>query len=294
MRLSELVVGLLLVVVAPRAPASPGEPESTAADGWRLAEDEVGARWHSIRGSMPCRTLPATPLGEDDLLAPLLLLGLNWTDLHWWRKASLLSSIGHAPVGLGNPTELSKGPWADLQTTSLDAIFSSSPPLHHEGNAVFDSRFRDHEHAAPLGHKVWLQKSLKGIIDIRPDLFFLSALPVGRWRGVSFHQHGRSASALAVGRKLWLFFPDGSSTMARQMERQGTGLSVPALWDWVAGNASLEGFEELPAPSVCAQEAGEVMFVPNYHHHGTLPVGDALGVALVEQGPRPNEIKEEL
>lgn len=259
---------------------------------WRPAEVEVDERWHTVRKSMPCRILAPAVLAAEELAAPTLIRGLNWTDPPLWRRASVLASFGRAPARAGNQTALRGSPFETLERTTLEMIFSAD--RENEDSSVFDDRFvEEKEPRDILRSWIWLDEALDGVINFQPQLIFLSALPRGHWRGVGVHQHGPSASALAVGRKLWVLAPPDSAAMDFQIARESQGHGVPLVWEWARGGAVPKGFGKHAAPSVCAQDEGEVMVLPEFFYHGTVPVGDALGVAMVQYG-RDEDPKEEL
>jgi hypothetical protein len=275
-----------------------------AVSGWRLAEGTADIMWNFTRSSMPCPMLSSSLLQGSDISSPSLLQNLNWTQSAWWYKSSILAGIGRLPASHGNQTLVGMAPFQHLRKTSMTALFSSAPPAATQESVIFDWDMINRTDALPLKENVWLEESLKSFIDIRSQWLFLSAQPLGHWRGVGLHRHGRSFAALATGKKIWLFFPPASRAMAAQEQRIAHGLSVRRLWDWLASDAGIPQETTVPPtapreeePVVCAQAAGEVMVVPNRWYHGTIPVGDALGVTIVENSPRrdPREaVREEM
>lgn len=285
-----------LVAVAGSAPSRPADPGEAA---WRGADELLDVRWQEVRKSMPCKVFDVTAVDAQAFKAaegwPRLLRNLNWTDLQWWGKRSFLKKLGHAPTLSGNYSELRYGPVAgELQSTTLKAVFSAADMGTEDLNGVFDPSFVNDKKARTVLQKwLWLEQSLAEHVDFVPDHIFMSALPSGHRRGVGVHQHGFSASALAVGRKLWVLAPPDSEAMHHQVKYEDDH-RLPEVWEWARGGALPEGFEGLPAPSVCAQDTGEVMFLPEEFYHGTVPVGDAIGISFVERVVRAGVNRKEL
>jgi hypothetical protein len=111
--------------------------------------------------------------------------------------------------------------------------------------------------------------------------------------GTAFHAHTEAWTALAHGRKRWLFYPPTMSPPAG-----GSGpdtyptFSITHWWDHVrpllpplphtaqgTGTPGSEG-EGGGRPIECVQEAGDLMYVPEGWHHAVINVDDVVGISF--------------
>ena len=86
--------------------------------------------------------------------------------------------------------------------------------------------------------------------------------------GNPFHYHAQTWNALVAGAKRWLLYAPNASFYSELHPREWhrRGKPVPA------------GAEE--EVRLCEQRAGDVLFVPHLWGHGTLNLGETLGVAF--------------
>ena len=102
----------------------------------------------------------------------------------------------------------------------------------------------------------------------------------GNGSGNPFHYHQQTWNALVAGRKRWLLYPPNASFysevhplewLRRRAEDQET----------TRADAPDHATTRLqPPPLECEQRAGDVLFVPRLWGHGTVNLGEAVGVAI--------------
>ena len=99
--------------------------------------------------------------------------------------------------------------------------------------------------------------------------------------GNPFHYHAQTWNALVVGRKRWWLYPPNASFYSevhplewlRRRPRRGAGGVDAGAGGADVGAGGARALE-------CEQRAGDVLFVPRLWGHGTLNLGETLGVAM--------------
>lgn len=96
--------------------------------------------------------------------------------------------------------------------------------------------------------------------------------------GTAFHSHTEAWTALAHGRKRWLFYPPNQSPPAG-----GSGpdtypaFAITDWWDRIRPHLNGPASNR---PIECVQEPGDLMYVPEGWHHAVINVEDVVGISF--------------
>ena len=101
---------------------------------------------------------------------------------------------------------------------------------------------------------------------VPPSACSLLPPPPPRPRATDYHQ--QTWNALVAGRKRWMLYPPNASFYSELHPLE-----------WVRRGRHL-GTDDLPPPLECEQRAGDVLFVPRLWGHGTINLGETVGVAM--------------
>ena len=114
-----------------------------------------------------------------------------------------------------------------------------------------------------LNFSATLPEVLDGKVDHMGSVFVLG----GALMGAPPHHHGPAVNLLAHGRKLWLLDPPGRELVVHE-----------PIYDYLLRTDGAR------SSSKCIQQPGDLLYVPRGWSHGTLCLGDCVGVSLEPLG----------
>lgn len=139
-----------------------------------------------------------------------------------------------------------------MRTSGLDAEFSTIPGLKSLGT------FND-----------WTTNATTNVMGVEvrgPALTFALG---GAGQGVAFHIHGDSYNLQLHGQKKWAIYAPGNMTPTGFARSETFGY-------WLQRRHG--GTDFMPPTWECLQEEGEALYIPEGFYHGTMSVGDSVGV----------------
>ena len=212
--------------------------------------------------------------------APLLLRGLlgavgsGAEASAWWRRPALVHRHGDLRVERRRPVEVAM--FGAGHAEGVAAASAGTLPLREAVaelrrpggvGQLFDQYAGEQLLSAYGGAGVSLFSS--ALSDMADHV-----LSLGRsGSGLPFHSHGQSWLELLQGHKLWLLHPPGplpevSQPWVPESEQ------LP-LADWLATRLRRAD----PAPIVCLQRAGDLLYLPAAWHHATFNIGETVAIA---------------
>ena len=145
--------------------------------------------------------------------------------------------------------------------------------------------------ASPLPGYIFDQSGAAGTTALGPSIHrlfpwralfhsFRPGLYVGgNGSGNPFHYHQQTWNALVAGTKRWFLYPPNASFYSELHPREWLRRRrhLPASGSDTGGWSTAD---TAGAPLVCEQHPGDVLFVPKLWGHGTLNMGETVGVAV--------------
>lgn len=173
------------------------------------------------------------------------------TDSHTWRRVALREWLQEMR---GARPQQPMG-WRRQETSRPPAM---PPPLLPE--YIFDQAGGASRGA--LGSRIQRLFPWRALLHSEAPGLYMGA----NGSGNPFHYHQQTWNALVAGRKHWLLYPPNASFYSELH---------PLEWLRRGQNGT-----SLPPPIECIQQAGDVLFVPRLWGHGTINLGESVGVAM--------------
>jgi len=205
---------------------------------------------------MDVRTHELTRELLDEAEWPFIIDGLtsNWTILSGWGRDKILAQHGQDPFHLH-----------DTYNRSLSELLVIDGQ-YHMGHAVYPSHACYSDPWRPYSPFLFDQIS-DGAYHVppyfQPMSTFQMGIGTGQGVGVPPENHPSSWFAAVVGRKRWLLHPDSEKEPREMMARRHFDKSKQC-----------HPTGKTESTLDCVQEAGDVMWIPNYWWHETCGIDD--------------------
>jgi hypothetical protein len=234
----------------------------------------------------------------------------NWPATEKWTKSNFTSLYGNKSINIGSQSLLAYGRGRDsagglsgiLRDILSNMTQKSKSMKNNDENHIIDDINDDfvfdldilqsipelkNDFRVPGMFRYWdnVENDKTGVTR-----HYLSLGP--SQTGLPFHTHGSTWLGLVYGMKRWFIYPPGASPPPL-VERTHNPLRTILNWyleiypkltnlDYppIHGNLPVEqGIDfEGYRPLECVQRAGDIMFVPAGWTHGTMNIGDTVGI----------------
>lgn len=209
---------------------------------------------------------------------PLLITGLmdDWPAQSRWRKQSLISLYGHLQTPYGGASFISQyGPRdSNIQRISLETFIEERLPA---GAFTFNHESGEKELPFSVKKDIRFPRVLSHLFRDSHIFFSLGSDK----QGTSFHAHLADICAVVYGKKYWFFYEP--ENMVKEVYDNAAFLS-PYTWF----SHTYSNIPEEHEPLECVQNAGEIMYIPDFWHHSTMNIGETVAVGFEKHPGQKN------
>eukprot|EP00931_Biecheleriopsis_adriatica_P087864 TRINITY_DN62277_c0_g1_i1.p1 TRINITY_DN62277_c0_g1~~TRINITY_DN62277_c0_g1_i1.p1 ORF type:complete len:321 (-),score=39.73 TRINITY_DN62277_c0_g1_i1:25-987(-) len=211
---------------------------------------------------------------------------VGWAGANYWaNRSAFLQKHGDLKVKLAGQVALGPESPRDAQHSLFEiaeALRDETLPQHAYSSHDSLGWTLEDDHAVIIPEMEALWKALYSAGQVNDEIGQL--FPVrhvglgGNGSGLAFHYHGFALNLVLAGRKRWLIYTDAWQV--------NNGINV-AIADDTSLKGGMREFVEHVYPQGalraswfdCVQEAGDVIYVPDYASHATLNEGETLAVS---------------